>query len=96
VPLHLGWARLAAAPVFESFSQYWNTSRPMPPAWVDLKTGEVAAYPAPIGIRAVAAFIAISYQGATVAIPSVNLANDYYSAGLVLLSRLASREGPAA
>jgi len=96
VPLHLAWARLAAAPVFESFSQYWNAPRPMPPAWADLKTGEVAAYPAPTGIRAVAAFIATSYQGAASAIPSVSLANDYYSAGLVLLSRLASREGPAA
>ncbi len=96
VPLHLGWARLAAAPVFESFGQYWNASRAMPPAWVDLKSGETAPYAAPAGIRAVAAFVAISYQGATGAIPSVNLANDYYSAGLVLLSRLASREGPAA
>ncbi len=96
VPLHLGWGRLAAAPLFESFGQYWSASRPMPPAWVDLKTGEVAPYPAPTGIRAVAAFIAISYQGATTPIPSVSLSNDYYSAGLVLLSRLASREGPAA
>jgi endo-1,4-beta-D-glucanase Y len=96
VPLHLGWGRLAAGAVFESFGQYWNAPRLMPPAWVDLKTGEVAAYPAPTGICAVAAFVAMSYQGATGAIPSVNLANDYYSAGLVLLSRLASREGPAA
>ena len=96
VPLHLGWGRLAANPVFESFGQYWNERRAMPPAWVDLKTGEIAPYAAPVGIRAVAAFVTTSYQGATLAIPSVNLANDYYSAGLVLLSRLASREGPAA
>ena len=96
IPLHLAWGRLAAAPVFESFSQYWKAPRPMPPAWVDLKTGEAAAYPAPAGIRAVAALVATSYQGATIAIPSVSLANDYYSAGLVLLSRLASREGATA
>ena len=92
VPLHLVWGRLAAAPVFESFGQYWNAPRPMPPAWVDLNSGEVAAYPAPTGMRAIAALVAVTYQGAAVALPSVSLSNDYYSAGLVLLSRLATRE----
>ena len=92
IPLHLAWGRLAAAPVFEAFGQYWNAPRPMPPAWADLKTGEVAPYPAPPGIRAVAAFVTASFQKTNVAIPAVNLSNDYYSAGLMLLSRLASRE----
>jgi hypothetical protein len=96
IPMHLAWARLPAAPLFESFTRYWTARRPMQPAWVDLDSGDVAPYPASVGHRAVASLVSASYQGATGAMPSVSLASDYYSAGLVLLSRLAIQEGRAA
>ncbi len=98
VPLHLAWAGLPAEPLFESFRQYWNAGRGSP-AWTDLITGEIAPYPAPAGIRAVAAVAArTNILDGTVALPSIMAANDYYGAGLVLLSRLALEESgsPAA
>ncbi len=92
VPLHLAWAGLPAEPLFESFRQYWNAGRGAP-AWTDLITGEIAPYSAPAGIRAVAAVASrTNILDQQVALPSIMAANDYYGAGLVLLSRLAMEE----
>ncbi len=92
VPMHLAWAGISAKPLFDSFRQYW-TAGAMAPAWVDLVTGETPAYAAPAGIRAVAALAmrANSLDGAA-AFPAIMSANDYYGAGLVLLSRIAAEE----
>jgi endoglucanase len=93
VPLHLAWAGLPAGPFRESFNRYWAAPRRMPPAWVDLVTDEVAPYPASPGISAVAALLTGSAAGKMPSNPTVRSTNDYYSAGLVLLSRLAAQEG---
>ena len=93
IPLHLAWAGLPAEPLFESFRQYWTAGRGSP-AWTDLVTGEMAPYPAPAGVRAVAAVAmrAKPSLDGNLALPSIMSANDYYGAGLVLLSRLAAEE----
>lgn len=97
VPLHLAWARLPAAPLFDSFRRYWQAPHPVPPAWVDLRTNEVAPYGASTGMQAVAKIsIHPDNIGTTVALPHVIDSSDYYSAGLVLLSRIAAGEGHAA
>jgi endoglucanase len=97
VPLHLVWGQLPAAPLFESFRRYWQTPRPMPPAWVDLRTGVVAPYPASPGVESVAKIVTSpDNMGTTVALPHVIGTADYYSAGLVLLSRIAAGERNAA
>ena len=89
VPLHLTWARLPAGPMLEAFGRYW-TSRPGgAPGWVDLNSNETAPYTAPSGLQAVGAIATAAIGGRTATIPPVMMATDYYSAGLVLLSRLA-------
>ncbi|MEJ1975737.1 MAG: glycosyl hydrolase family 8 [Acetobacteraceae bacterium] len=52
VPLHLAWARLPAPPLFESFRRYWMQPRSVAPAWVDLRTNELAPYGASPGVQA--------------------------------------------
>ena len=93
VPLHLAWGGIPADPLFASFHRYWTASASTQPAWVDLRTEETAPYSAPAGIRAVAT-MAMRSAGLdrTSALPSVMAANDYYGAGLVLLSRIATEE----
>jgi endoglucanase len=91
-PLHLAWANLPAAPVQDAFRRYWLNGHASPPAWVDLRTQEVAGYDAPAGFHAVASVALQSATEKTGAFPSVAAAKDYYSAGLILLSRLAAGE----
>jgi endo-1,4-beta-D-glucanase Y len=93
VPMHLAWGGIAAEPLFASFHKYWTAQRAVQPAWVDLRTEEVAPYSAPAGIRAVATLASHTMgMDRTSALPSVMAANDYYGAGLVLLSRIAAEE----
>ncbi len=92
VPLHIAWGGIPAGPFSESFRRYW-TSSSLPPAWTDLRTGEVASYAAPAGMRAVAAVsLRAGILDTTSPLPSVMAATDYYGAGLVLLSRIAAEE----
>ena len=95
VPLHLAWGGVAAMPMLDSFRQYWGAgSVSGPPAWTDLRTGEIAPYAAPAGLRAVATVALRSSATTDVAggLPSIAAAKDYYGAGLVILSRLATEE----
>ena len=93
VPMHLAWGGIAAEPLFASFNRYWTASKTTQPAWVDLRSDEMAPYSAPAGIRAVASLATRSTGPvATSSLPSVMAANDYYGAGLVLLSRIAAEE----
>ncbi|WP_255569284.1 glycosyl hydrolase family 8 [Neoroseomonas alba] len=92
VPLMLAWANHTTHPALIGAHHFWSDSRwTVPPAWVDLVTGSTAEYPAPPGMRAIAAFAAARIAGATEVqgLPSVNDSQDYYSASLTLLVRLA-------
>jgi endoglucanase len=92
VPLYLSWSRLLQPQVHESFRRFWRETNPLP-AWVDLRNGSFASYPAPSGIAAVAK---IATSPARTALPfdfpSIRASTDYYSAALILLSRLAWQE----
>jgi endoglucanase len=94
VPLYLGWGGLEASAACLSFAAYWSTRQPAPPAWVDLQTNASANYPAPPGMIAVArmAINTAQSQGrlpGAGGFPALRTAPDYYSAALILLSRLA-------
>lgn len=94
VPLYLAWARQMPPLVEQAFRTYWAQKSPLVPAWVDLITGAVAPYPAPPGMRAVAE---VSGVGSAVlelpaGFPSLDAAPDYYSAALIMLSRIAWQE----
>ena len=95
VPLYMAWAGLAHEPAVAAAARLW--SRPpsvVMPAWVDLVSGQSADYPAPTGIRAIAhlSIAASSGLGGLAGMPHVADADDYYSAALTLLSRLAWRD----
>lgn len=93
VPLHLVWGGQADPKLLDGFIRYMQSQRGTPPAWTDLATNATAPYLAPPGFLAVAA-LALQQPtlDATVGLPSVNAAPDYYNAGLILLSRLAAEE----
>ena len=94
VPLYLTWSRLFSPALQQAFTTFWSSnSTPFMPAWADLQTNALSPYPAPAGMVAVA-----QVAGATAAttdlpagFPSVASASDYYSAALILLSRIAWR-----
>ncbi|MBR0684088.1 glycosyl hydrolase family 5 [Roseomonas eburnea] len=92
VPLLLAWAGETRHPALLGAHAFWSDPRWQdPPAWVDLVTGRTADYAVSPGVRAIAAFVAarIAGPGATVPLPTVNESQDYYSASLTLLVRLA-------
>ena len=96
VPLWLSWSRLPGVGVQEAFAA-WTEAHSVTPAWVDLTTAATADYPAPPGMMAVARLAAAEHQqaakpGVPRGFPSVRASPDYYSAALVLLSRMAWHE----
>lgn len=92
IPLNLCWAGLAGEPAVAAAHAFWSSrdGRNMP-AWVDLMTHVVPNYPAPPGMVAVARLSAsaIAGQGDISRMPTVNSAQDYYAAALVLQARIA-------
>ncbi len=89
IPLWLSWANAMPASLGASFMNYWQSPKlPYHPAWVDLRTGAYAPYAAPTGMQAVADFTLASLNHATPSFPMVADAPDYYSAALILLSRM--------
>jgi len=99
VPLYLAWAGLPS-PAIAAFATFYapRNGRP-PPAWVDLRTEAEAPYPAPPGMLAVGRLAAAASGSAATPLtdlPSVADAPDYYSAALILLTRIVSQERRAA
>jgi endoglucanase len=97
VPLYLVWSRLAEPSVQQAFVNFWAAGTGSPPAWVDLVTNARADYRAPPGMVAVArTATSLPRLGEKVSFPSdfpqLRASPDYYSAALILLSRLAWQE----
>ncbi len=104
IPLWLAWAGEQTA-ASHAFTDYWERSAtggasgrgPVPPAWIDLNTNSVATFPAPPGMIAVARIATgLRVSGVKAQPPSgfppLRASPDYYSAALILLSRLAWHE----
>ena len=97
VPLHLVWAGMADEPALRAAVTFWNDpAHLVRPAWTDLRTGQLAPYSAPPGMNAVAEVsTALGWQRSMARpLPGVGARDDYYSAALAMLSRLALRENP--
>jgi endoglucanase len=92
VPLYMVWAGLDDEPAVSGTANFWGVRSPSAEsAWVDLVSGQYANYPPPTGFRAVAR-LAISASGNPLPpgqMPHVEEAEDYYSAALTMLARLA-------
>ena len=90
VPLHLAWAQVTPPLVHHAFVRYWQCHGMSCPAWIDLYSSETAPYPASAGMDAIRSLAGWTRQAVSAArFPSVNTASDYYSASLVMLSRIA-------
>ncbi|MFC3126711.1 glycosyl hydrolase family 8 [Pseudoroseomonas globiformis] len=83
VPLYLAWAGLDGEPVVRAASGFWQRARPVP-AWTDLRTNQLAPYPASEGVQKLAGWI--SGRG----VVSSGGTDDYYSSVLKLLTSCAA------
>lgn len=95
IPLLLAWGRHHQAPAFAAARRFWSTARPggAPPAWVDLRTAEVAPYPASHGVLSIARLADAVALGQRFS-PASNqlIMGDYYASMLSLLSKIAAEE----
>ena len=95
IPLQLSWQNIDKQ-VAKPFLDYW--ADPAAPATKNLLTGAVAEYPLTPGMKAASAATAQLYdepvKGDNAAgVFTLNGELDYYSASLIMLSRLAIQEG---
>jgi endoglucanase len=96
IPLYLSWARMMPPDLENSLRSFWAGNGSQMPAWTDLKTNLLAGYAASPGMVAVADLTATKPSTTLSAdFPSVRASNDYYSAALTLLARLATLENRA-
>lgn len=98
IPLYIAWAKISDTVALQPFNDlvdsYSETPAKVPPT-VDLTDGQTADYAAPPGIQTVYALLLAARQKgvAPVLVQNVDLgAEDYYSATLLMLCRLAYRE----
>ncbi len=97
IPLWLAWSGEKPSVTTQSFQRYWARHQSATPAWVDLNTDASATYPAPSGMVAIARIATVLTQPQPKAelpagFPTLHASPDYYSAALIILSRLAWRE----
>jgi endo-1,4-beta-D-glucanase Y len=93
VPLWWSWQNLPFGPAMRSIERFWSAFPPgSVPAWVDLKTDEVAPYPATAGLNAIIRLTQLAAGGSELQIAPTSSGSNYYDAALVLLSQLADQE----
>ncbi|MFC0500671.1 glycosyl hydrolase family 8 [Asaia krungthepensis] len=92
IPLYFKWGKVMPASLKQSlYAVSQNYSMTALPGWIDLMTGERSAYNAPPGFRAVY-LLALNGADALPDLPGLAESDDYYSASLTLLARIASME----
>ena len=87
IPLHLAWAGVKAPNVYSSFSSWWKQDKV--PATINLVTGEAADYEMSEGMKTVADTVAHLTNHEKVSFNQINRNTDYFSASLLMLSRVA-------
>lgn len=90
VPLYMCWSGrcddASLSPVKRWWASFRDEGKPQP-AWIDVRTGEVAPFAAPAGMRSIAS---LTLTG--VAAPNSIQGEDYYSSSLLILSQIAAHE----
>ena len=91
IPLFLAWAGASDADLAR-FNHFWGNEPARAVAWVDLGTDAGAPYHASKGVVAIATLAARHTRKGQPAFPSLADDDDYYSASLNLISRIAAFE----
>ncbi len=93
IPLYLLWAGYQEADLFEPYLAFWNHTDDFMPAWTNLRNNCMDSYDAPPGFKAIHALIRKQIKHQWWRLPSASKDDNYYSASLTLLSRLALMHG---
>lgn len=90
VPLYLCWSGRCGDATLDPVKRWWSSFRTAgkpAPAWIDVRTGEVAPFPAPVGMASVAE-LALTGRASAASIDD----QDYYSSSLLILTQIAAQE----
>lgn len=91
VPLYLVFAGIGNE-LLAPFVNYWSFYRTYTPAWISLTENVMDSYGAGAGISAVKQLTLAASTAHTAAFDAVDKAGDYYSATLLLISKLGYRQ----
>lgn len=86
IPLHLLWDKQQGASLMAPFINFW--SQPEVPATVNVLSGEKAEYQATVGMQAIGQLL----RADSSPLPVVDEHQDYFSASLIMLSRMAQQD----
>lgn len=92
VPLHLVWSGLADPELLRPHLDFADDHDGRPPATIDLVDDTPGAEPASAGVLAILALTRWAVDGTPPRWPRLDVAADYYSASLLMLSKLAHLE----
>jgi len=101
IPLYLIWAKLDSPDNLRPFNEFWGYFRSagFVPAWTALADDSVDSHDAPSGIQAVISLTRLKGAAEStkheLRLPKLNPGQDYYSATLLLLAKLAAQESAA-
>jgi hypothetical protein len=95
VPLHLVWSGLGDPELLRPYLDFADGHGGRPPATVDLDDDTPGAEPASAGMLAILALTRWAVDGTPPRWPPLDPAADYYSASLLMLSKLAYVERSA-
>ncbi|HJV42707.1 glycosyl hydrolase family 8 [Caulobacter sp.] len=90
VPLYLCWSGRCGDATLDPVKRWWasfRTAGKPAPAWIDVRTGEVAPFAASVGMASVAD-LALTGRASTASIDG----EDYYSSSLLILTQIAAQE----
>lgn len=90
VPLYMCWSGRCGDPALDPVKRWWTSFRAAgkpAPAWIDVRTGEVAPFAASVGMASVAD-LALTGKAS----PAMIQNEDYYSSSLLILSQIAANE----
>ena len=94
IPVYLVWSRRDSEVLLKPYRDFWGhfaAARELP-AWTNLKDDSVDTHGASAGVRAIAQLVAEHPRAGAERLPALDSQQSYYSAVLLLLTKMALRE----
>jgi endoglucanase len=94
IPVYLLWSRRESDALLKPYREFWAyfAGAPFLPAWTNLKDDSVDSHGAGMGIRAIATAVGDYPNAKASRLPALDDRQSYYSAVLLLLTKVALRE----